>query len=57
MLFYSICKKKKNIFIGIIKFSMFIINVFVFNINVCYVYVGYKIEYLLMYVDGKWIIF
>lgn len=33
------------------------INVFVFNINVCYVYVRYKIEYLLMYVDGKWIIF
>lgn len=46
--------KKKTTFTGIIKFSMLIINASASNINVCHVYAGYKIEYLLMHVDGKW---
>lgn len=55
MPFHLICKnKKKNTFTGIIKFSMLIINASASNINVCHVYAGYKIEYLLMHVDGKW---
>lgn len=52
MSFHTICKKKTT-FTGIIKFSMLIINASASNINVCHVYAGYKIGYLLIHVDGK----